>query len=86
MNLQPAGLFLPRCHCHTLHKARSCLPTCGAPRRGCLFHLPTITHSPTRGFGTVRFTTREEAEAAIEKMNNSDFEGRTITVRLDRYA
>lgn len=40
----------------------------------------------SRGFGTVRFTTREDAEAAIEKLNNSDFEGRTITVRLDRYA
>ncbi|KIY97986.1 hypothetical protein MNEG_9976 [Monoraphidium neglectum] len=40
----------------------------------------------SRGFGTVRFTTREDADAAIEKLNNSDFEGRTITVRLDRYA
>lgn len=40
----------------------------------------------SRGFGTVRFTTREDAEAAISKLNNSEFEGRTITVRLDRYA
>ena len=40
----------------------------------------------SRGFGTVRFTSREDAEAAIERLNNSDFEGRTITVRLDRYA
>ncbi|KAI8464477.1 MAG: putative nucleic acid binding protein [Monoraphidium minutum] len=40
----------------------------------------------SRGFGTVRFTAREDADAAIEKLNNSDFEGRTVTVRLDRYA
>ncbi|GBF99813.1 hypothetical protein Rsub_12566 [Raphidocelis subcapitata] len=40
----------------------------------------------SRGFGTVRFTTREDAAAAIDKLNNTDFEGRTITVRLDRYA
>jgi hypothetical protein len=49
--------------------------------------LPALPLAPRpRGFGTVRFTTREDAEAAIEKLNNSDFEGRTITVRLDRYA
>lgn len=47
---------------------------------------PPAHRPPQRGFGTVRFTAREDAEAAIEKLNNSDFEGRTITVRLDRYA
>jgi RNA recognition motif-containing protein len=47
---------------------------------------PRPPSPPPRGFGTVRFTSREDAEAAIEKLNNSDFEGRTVTVRLDRYA
>ncbi len=39
-----------------------------------------------RGFGTVRFSTMEDANAACEKLNNTDLEGRTITVRLDRFA
>jgi RNA recognition motif-containing protein len=40
----------------------------------------------SRGFGTVRFATPREAEAACAKLNNTELEGRTITVRLDRYA
>jgi len=40
----------------------------------------------SRGFGTVRFTSKEDADAACAKLNNTDVEGRTITVRLDRYA
>eukprot|EP00775_Hariotina_reticulata_P004696 gene4696-4948_t len=40
----------------------------------------------SRGFGTVRFSSKEEAEAACSKLNNTDYEGRTITVRLDRFA
>jgi len=39
-----------------------------------------------RGFGTVRFTNKEDAEAACTTLNNTDLEGRTITVRLDRFA
>jgi RNA recognition motif. (a.k.a. RRM, RBD, or RNP domain) len=39
-----------------------------------------------RGFGTVRFATKEDAAAACSKLNNADYEGRTITVRLDRFA
>jgi RNA recognition motif-containing protein len=34
----------------------------------------------------VRFSTKEDADAACEKLNNSEYEGRTITVRLDRFA
>jgi RNA recognition motif-containing protein len=34
----------------------------------------------------VRFSTKEDAEAAIAKVNNTELEGRPITVRLDRYA
>lgn len=40
----------------------------------------------SRGFGTIRFATAEDANAAIEKMNNTDLDGRRITVHLDRYA
>lgn len=40
----------------------------------------------SRGFGTVRFSSKEDAEAACAKLNNTDYEGRTITVRLDRFA
>lgn len=39
-----------------------------------------------RGFGTVRFSTKEEADAAAEKLNNTQIEGRTVTVRIDRFA
>jgi len=40
----------------------------------------------SRGYGTVRYETAEEAEAAIEHFNGSDLEGRTLSVRLDKYA
>ncbi|CZR50497.1 related to glycine-rich RNA-binding protein [Phialocephala subalpina] len=34
----------------------------------------------SRGFGFVRFTSEQEAEAAINAMNNIEFDGRTIRV------
>jgi hypothetical protein len=34
----------------------------------------------------VRFSTKEEAEEACEKVNNTQIEARTVTVRIDRYA
>lgn len=40
----------------------------------------------SRGFGTVRFTQKEEAEEACNKLNNTQIEGRTISVRIDRFA
>lgn len=40
----------------------------------------------SRGFGTVRFSTKEDADAACTKLNETDIEGRTITVRIDRFA
>ncbi|KAF6262179.1 nucleic acid binding protein [Scenedesmus sp. NREL 46B-D3] len=40
----------------------------------------------SRGFGTVRFSNKEDADAACTKLNNTEYEGRTITVRLDRFA
>lgn len=40
----------------------------------------------SRGYGTVRYETAEEAQAAIEHFNGSELEGRTLSVRLDKYA
>jgi RNA recognition motif-containing protein len=40
----------------------------------------------SRGFGTVRFASPEEAAAAVEAMNHASLGGRTVTVRIDRYA
>jgi len=40
----------------------------------------------SKGFGTVRFATKEDSESACQKLNNTEVDGRTITVRLDRYA
>lgn len=36
-----------------------------------------------RGFGTVRFHKKEDAQAAIQKFNGTELDGRTIEVRLD---
>jgi len=40
----------------------------------------------SRGYGTVGFKTTEEAQAAIEKVHGTELEGRTLTVKLDRFA
>lgn len=34
----------------------------------------------SKGFGFVEFATEEEAKSAIDKLNNTAFDGRTITV------
>ncbi len=38
----------------------------------------------SRGFGFVEFDNDAEADAAVEKLNNSDLDGRTITVNEAR--
>jgi RNA recognition motif-containing protein len=40
----------------------------------------------SRGYGTVRFTGIESANSAIEKYNGTELEGRTLTVKLDKFA
>ena len=40
----------------------------------------------SRGYGTVRFSTAEAASAAIEAKHGTELEGRTLTVKLDRFA
>ncbi|KAK9811555.1 hypothetical protein WJX72_005817 [[Myrmecia] bisecta] len=39
----------------------------------------------SRGYGTVRFETQEGATDAITKFHGSELEGRTLTVKLDKY-
>lgn len=39
----------------------------------------------SRGFGSVRFVKEEDALAAINGLNNTDYNGRVLTVRKDRY-
>lgn len=39
-----------------------------------------------RGFGTVRFLNKEDAEAAIQKLNGVELDGRALEVRLDSKA
>lgn len=40
----------------------------------------------SRGFGTVRFESAAEAQESIDVFHNSELDGRTVTVRLDRFA
>jgi len=40
----------------------------------------------SKGFGTLKFATPESAQQAIEALNDTEFQGRKIVVRLDNYA
>lgn len=46
----------------------------------------TDDHGRSKGYGTVLFSTKEEAQGSIDMFNETDVEGRMVTVRLDRYA
>lgn len=39
----------------------------------------------SRGYGTVRFTSNEAAQVAIDKFNQTELEGRTLAVFMDKY-
>lgn len=39
-----------------------------------------------QGYGTVRFTTKDDAEKAIADFHGTDLEGRTLAVKIDKYA
>ncbi len=39
-----------------------------------------------QGYGTVRFSTKEEAEKAITDFNGTDLEGRALAVKIDKCA
>jgi RNA recognition motif-containing protein len=40
----------------------------------------------SRGFGIVRFPTKDAAEMAVNTMNNATIGGRVVSVRIDRFA
>ena len=68
-------------------------PFTAAILQGSRSHLrvPAHTHAvfqvhPVQGYGTVRFETPEAAQAAITAFHQTDLAGRTLAVRLDRYA
>ncbi|KAF8984220.1 hypothetical protein BGZ52_012940 [Haplosporangium bisporale] len=44
------------------------------------------TEGRSRGFGSVLFTTQEDAQTAITMFDNYDFNGRILRVHYDRYA
>ena len=46
----------------------------------------TTSCDACRGFGTVRYSTPDDAQAATQIMNGAEVGGRTITVRIDRFA
>ena len=39
----------------------------------------------SRGYGTVRFASKEEADKAVSSLNQVDFQGRPVTIKLDRF-
>lgn len=39
----------------------------------------------SRGYGTVQFGSAEEAQAAIQQLNGTELEGRTLSVKIDAY-
>lgn len=42
--------------------------------------------SGCRGFGIVRYSTPEDAQHSAQVMNGAELGGRTVTVRIDRFA
>lgn len=42
--------------------------------------------APAQGYGTVRFETPGAAQTAIGAFHGSELEGRTLTVKLDKFA
>ena len=40
----------------------------------------------SKGFGTVRFVKETDAEAAIQRLNGAELQGRTLEVRYDTKA
>ncbi|ORX79511.1 hypothetical protein BCR32DRAFT_281356 [Anaeromyces robustus] len=57
-------------------------------KAGNVVHADIVLDSNGRskGFGTVLMSTPEEANKAIEMFNETDFNGRTIQVKLDKFA
>ena len=67
----------------TWQQLRDAFQECGEPERA---DVVFDSRGRSRGFGIVRFSNRESAEMAAEKMNNTTIGGRLVSVRLDRFA
>ena len=79
------------------HHRPSPSPPCLALHCSALPHVPPVDLAapalappflppPCRGFGIVRFSTKDLAEVAVETMNNQVIGGRVVSVRIDRFA
>jgi len=55
--------------------------SCGEIKRA---EVKTTPQGQSRGFGTVQFFNKEDAEAAINNLNGSELHGRELEVRLDQ--
>lgn len=69
------GNLAPDCHWKDL---KDHFKQCGEVKRADVFKKG--------GMGTVRFAKLEDANKAIETLNNADFQGNTIEVRVDKKA
>ena len=55
---------------------------------GTVTHAEAVCHEDSgrsKGWGTVRFETSEQAQAAIQGFNGVELEGRAMQIKLDRY-
>jgi RNA recognition motif-containing protein len=68
---------------YTWKELKELLAECGEVERADVMAAPD---GRSKGWGTVRFTSKEAANAAIEQFHGSQLEGRTLTVFLDKKA
>ena len=82
MGLREGGVVLVRAvaSCTLAHNPQPlCCCTCNP--------APTVSPSPQpQGYGTVRFTTPEAAQRAIGRYDNQQWDGRTLSVFIDKFA
>jgi RNA recognition motif-containing protein len=66
---------------------------CGVGPQEFMAHAGKIEHAEVaadasgraRGYGVVKYATKEDAAKAVESVNGKAFEERPVTVKLDRY-
>jgi RNA recognition motif-containing protein len=65
----------------TWYELKDHFRACGDVKRADIKMTP---QGESKGFGTVAFATKKEAEAAIQSLNGSELQGSNLEVRLDR--
>lgn len=68
---------------YTWKELKELVAECGEVERA---DVMTSPDGRSKGWGTVRFTSKEAASDSIEKFHGSQLEGRTLTVFLDKKA